>query len=368
MKKILIFSLAYYPNVGGAEVAIKEITDRIADIEFHLVCLHFGKAHVPLPNTERLGNVVVHRIGFKNQSRLNKFLFQFLAALKGSVLHRTHHFGATWAMMAHSAGVPGALFKMTHPKVPFILTLQEGDPPEYIERVMRPLWPLFVRAFRTADVVQAISTFLGDWARRRGFTGPLEIIPNGVDISRFAKTLVPHEGRVLITTSRLVHKNAIDDVIRALPQLPGMRFKIFGTGPDEPALRALAAQLKVEDRVEFLGHVDHAHMPAHLHAADIFVRPSRSEGMGNSFVEAMAAGLPVIATREGGLADFVTSEVAWPVRKDNPKDIARAVKDILGNPERAARVVETARRLAFSKYDWALIARDMRERVFARVL
>ena len=74
VKKILIFSLAYYPNfVGGAEVAIKEITDRISpeDFEFHMITLRFDSR---LPKTEKIGNIFVHRIGFHDlqQSRSEK--------------------------------------------------------------------------------------------------------------------------------------------------------------------------------------------------------------------------------------------------------------------------------------------------------
>src|SRR3989344_5731854 len=187
MKRILIFSLAYYPKyVGGAELAIKEIIDRIdpQEIEFHMVTLRFDSS---LPKIEQVGNVLVHRIGFARANssiedlssyplRLNKHLFQFLAAWKALSLHRAYRYDAIWAMMAHSCGVPAALFKLFHPRLPYILTLQEGDPTEYVERIMRPLWPLFVRAFTSADAVQAISTFLGRWARRRGFRGRLEII------------------------------------------------------------------------------------------------------------------------------------------------------------------------------------------------
>jgi len=59
MKRVLIFSLAYYPHVGGAEVALKEITDRISDIEFHLITLNFGGEK----REEKIGNVFVHRVG-----------------------------------------------------------------------------------------------------------------------------------------------------------------------------------------------------------------------------------------------------------------------------------------------------------------
>src|SRR3989339_702754 len=193
MKKILIFSLSYYPNqVSGAEAAIKEITDRIApsDIEFHLLTLRYNSA---LPKTEKIGNVLVHRIGLSAKNPkfedlgklpldLNKPLYQFLAPLKAAWLHRKYKYDAVWAMMAHSAGVPAVIFKLSHPKIKYILTLQEGDPIDYIEKTMRPLWPLFSRAFTKADKVQVISTFLANWAKKRGVPNDkIEIIYDGAN-------------------------------------------------------------------------------------------------------------------------------------------------------------------------------------------
>jgi glycosyltransferase involved in cell wall biosynthesis len=401
MKKVLIFSLAYFPkHVGGAEVAIKEITDRIdpQDIEFHMVCLRFDST---LPAVEQVGNVLVHRIGFttKNPSMgdlkkyplaLNKYLFQFLAAWKAARLHARYQYDGTWAMMAHSCGVPAAIFKLFYPQVPYILTLQEGDPPEYIERLARPLWLLFVRAFTTANTVQAISHFLAAWAKRMGYQGTPVVVPNAVDTAHFSQYVSPEElsiiqeeigkrtGEVwMVTTSRLVHKNAVDDVIRSLRFLPStIHFLVFGIGPDEEQLRKLAQEEGVYDRVHFRGQIGHQDMPKYLKACDIFIRPSRSEGMGNSFVEAMAAELPVIATQEGGIADFLFDRVqnpdrtptGWAVQKDNPQEIALAVEDILRDPGETAKVVATAKALAFQKYDWNLIAADMRSHVFGPTL
>lgn len=364
MKKILIFSLAYYPRVGGAEVAIKEITDRLPGIEFHMLTMRFSRSDAPV---EKIGNVTVHRAG-SGSSYFSKIFFVPLSALAAARLHRKEKFDGAWAMMSYML-FPLLLLRPKHIGLPYVLTLQEGDTYGHMFARLRmlPFLPLLAAGFRGAAVVQAISTYLGGWARKRRFAGPLEIIPNGVDIQKFAGEKIPHDGVVLITTSRLVHKNALDDVIRALPSLPGARFRVLGTGPDEAMLKKLSHELGIEERVEFLGHIDHAHLPDYLHAADIFIRPSRTEGMGNSFVEAMAAGLPVIATQEGGLADFISPEVAWPVRKDTPKDIVAAVQSILGNPEATKKVVESARHLAVEKYDWSLIARAMREKVFARI-
>ncbi len=361
MKKVLIFSLAYFPHVGGAEVAIKELTDRLRDIEFHMVTMRFSSIE---PREEKIGNVIVHRIGIPGSTRIHKFLFQIFSVIPALRIHRRESFDAVWAVMAHSAGVPAALFKIKCPHVPMLLTLQEGDPPEQIERTMLPLWPLFSRAFTHADRVQAISNFLGGWARSRGFTGPLAVVPNGVDLKRFNGEIILHEGTVLFTASRLFHKNAIDDVIRALPLLPDVQFKIAGIGPEKSKLKQLAKELHVEDRVRFLGHIDHAQLPALLHSSDIFIRPSRSEGMGNAFIEAMTAGIPVIGTAVGGIPDFLTDgETGFVVDVDSPKSIATTVQRILENPTQTQAVVRKAKELS-TQYDWDMLALRMRQEAF----
>lgn len=393
MKKVLVFSMNYYPRfIGGAEVAIKEITDRIpsTDIEFHMVTLRFDSA---LPKEEKISNVIVHRIGpsVRNPSiadlkkfplHYNKYYYQFAAAQAASKLHRKYRFDGIWAMMAHSCAIPAGIFKKRHPEVKYLLTLQEGDPPEHIERMMKPVWGLFKQGFTSADALQPISNFLAAWGKRMGFTRDAKVIPNAVDTAKFARSysaeeiaameakLGKKEGDVfIVTTSRLVHKNAVDDVIRALPLLPAhVSFLIYGIGPDEEKLRALAVELGVESRARFMGQIGHDEMPLMLRVCDIFTRPSRSEGMGNSFVEAMAAELPVLATQEGGIADFLFDPVrnpdqqstGWAVDADSPKQIAAAVNDILANPQKVVEITGNAKKLAHERYDWNLIARDMR--------
>lgn len=393
MKKVLIFSLNYYPRfIGGAEVAIKEITDRVSpeDIEFHLITLRFDSN---LPKQEKIGNVTVHRIGFttkhpdiadlkKYPLKLNKYYFQMLASRAAAKLHRKHHFDAIWAMMAHSCGIPAGMFKKKHPEVQYLLTLQEGDPPEYIEELMKPVWKLFVQAFTSADALQPISTFLAEWGKRMGFRYNSSVIPNAVDTAKFAKAFSEDQIRnmkeslgkrngdiFIVTTSRLVHKNAVDDVIRALPMLPeNVSFLIYGIGPDEQKLRSLAKELGVEGRARFMGQISHTDMPLMLAACDIFTRPSRSEGMGNSFIEAMAAGLPVIATQEGGISDFLfdarknpdKETTGWAVDADAPEQIAEATNGIIAHPEQAVQVTKTARQMVMRKYDWDTVAQDMK--------
>ncbi len=398
MKKVLIFSLAYNPFIGGAEVAIKEITDRIPDIQFDMITLRFDST---LPRFERVGNINVYRIGFgkKNPSAaallkfplyLNKVLYPPLAFFKAISLYRKNQYGAFWAMMSYM-GFPIIFFRMFYKKVPYVLTLQEGDPiPQVVGRWrIRLVYPFFKRVFTQATIVQAISSFLLTFARTMGFKREGVVIPNGVDIKNFQSPIpdaqkeeirkrvgiVPGE-KVLITTSRLVPKNAVGDVIKSLAYLPEhVQFVVLGDGPDRADLVALSEKQGVTKRVKFVGNVLYREIPQYLAIADIFIRPSLSEGLGNSFIEAMAARVPVIATPVGGIVDFLFDP---EINKDkeptglfcevqNPESIGAKVKIFLNNKELREKIVRNAERLVIEKYDWDLVARHMREVVFDRV-
>lgn len=387
-KKILIFSLAYFPRpVGGAEIAVKEITERISDIEFHILTHRFDTT---LPREEVLGNVHVHRIG-DGTSYFSKMFFIISATFAARRLHREHNFDAAWAMMSYMS-LPLILLRLFGVRLPYALSLQEGDPFEHVFRRphIRVIAPILRAGFKNAVVIQTISTFLAGWAKKAGFPGEPIVIPNGVDTEVFARaypeplineikdSLGKRMGDIfLVTTSRLVRKNALDVCIEALRKLPeNIHFIILGTGPLEKELKLQTTNYTLQNRVHFLGHVEHEDLPKYLKACDIFLRPSRSEGMGNSFVEAFAAGLPVIATQEGGLSDFIFDpkrnpdmpKTAWVVDKDSSEQIVEAVHNIIDNPEVMRGVVATAREIAKERFDWDLVASDMREKVFAKAL
>jgi|CXWL01.1.fsa_nt_gi glycosyltransferase involved in cell wall biosynthesis len=378
MKRVLIFSTTYLPNIGGAEVAIAEITSRIPSISFDLICARFNTA---LPKEERIGAVTVYRVGVGIRS-IDKILVPFLGAWKALLLEQEGRYDAYWAMMA-TYGSGGAYLANTvrlGRATPIILTLQEGDPPAYLRTKWFGLVGLSWRlALSQSAHVTVISSYLGALAKEFGYKRNPVYIPNGVDTKVFTMATTsqqeePHPlgkkaGEVyLVTTSRLVKKNACDDVIRALAFLPPhISFTVYGDGPDESLLKKLAKHEKVEGRVRFMGSVPYKELPHLLHVHDIFVRPSRSEGMGNSFIEAMAVGLPVVATQEGGIADFLydakrnpeKSPTGWAVDANAPKQIAQAVRDILANKSETHTVTKAAQRLVQEKYDWSSIAKQM---------
>ena len=389
MKRILIFSLAYYPNnVSGAEAAIKEITDRISpdDIEFHMVTLRYNSK---LATEEKIGNVFVHRIGlvkpnptFEDLGKipldLNKPIYQFLSPVKGLMLNRKYKFDAIWSMMAHSAGVPALIFKIFSPKTKYVLTLQECDPTDYIEKKMKPLSGIFKKAFLKADFVQAISKHLGDWAKRRGVKDEkIKIIPNGAnpralfpvstesELNELKKKFDKKENEIyLVNTARLGTENTL----RAMVNLPdNIKFLLVGDGPEEKMLKNLAKELNIENRVIFVGRVDRTEVSKYRQISDIFVCPSRSEGLGNAFLSAMASRLPVIATQEGGLAEFISDETAWVVEKDKPEQITQAIKDILANPEKVNKITATSHNMVTNKYNWDLVAENMQKNIFEKL-
>ncbi len=398
MKRILIFSLDYLPGtISGAEEAIHEITDRMSpdEFEFHMVTLYYDSA---VPRVQKIGNVLIHYVGFfgkphasleerrKFPLHYNKHFFQIAAGIKAYFLHRKYHYDGAWAMMAHGTSVPVSIFNILT-GVPYALTLQEGDPPEYIERIMKPLWPLFKRGFTHAVVIQSISKFLASWAQRMGYEGTLEIIRNGAnpeslkpsfdqsEVEGLKKTLGKKEGDIyLVNTARLVYQKGFDITIRALTFLPPhIKLLVVGGGPDERGLKDLTKELGLENRVIFTGQIERKEVSKYRFAGDIFVGPSRSEGLGNAFLSAMACRLPVIATQVGGIADFLfdakrnpdKGTTGWAVDVDSSEQIAEQVKEILAHPEGVREVTDRARAMVEKEYDWDIVAQKMHDKIFA---
>jgi glycosyltransferase involved in cell wall biosynthesis len=377
-KRILIFSLVYFPKfIGGAEVAVKEITDRIPNASFDMVTLRTEHER-----SIKVGNVTIYSVGpycggsgilQKILRTVVKHIYPFLALAKAIKLHREYGYTHTWSIMASYSGFAALFFKWRYPEIPFLLTLQEGDPIPYIKRRAFLVYPLFVKIFRKADTIQAISNYLAVFAKDMGYTRAPVVIPNGVAIEYFTKDISEEkidalqtklgkqsEDIFIMTASRLVKKNGVEDIITALTFLPEKyKLVVAGTGKLEKSLKSKVTSLKLENRVNFVGFISHELLPLYLKACDIFVRPSLSEGLGNSFLEAMAAGVPIIGTPVGGIPDFlVDRETGIFCDPENPESLASAVmlyEDIKLKQE----IIINAKELVIKKFDWDAIAQKM---------
>ncbi len=359
-KRVLIFSLSYFPRVGGAEIAMKEITQRIPanEIEWDMVTMRFDKSH---PKFEKVGNINVYRVG-GGLGYLSKILFVPQAA----AFAYGRKYDLYWAMMTYML-FPLAIIRILGGKTPYVLTLQDGDP---FERVFNrwfilPFRSLLSYGMKNAIKVQAISAFLARWSSREDAL----VIPNGVDLEKFQnpkpKTFNP-DNITIITTSRLVEKNGVGDLVEAMKFLPdNFKLQIIGSGPLDKSLRSKADSLQLKNRIEFLGEVSHDEIPGRFHGADIFIRPSLSEGQGISFIEAMAAGLPVIATPVGGIPDFLADgETGLVVPPKSPRLIAFQAQKLVSDSVLRNKIIINARRMVLERYDWDLIAREMKSKVF----
>ncbi len=384
-RRILIFSTAYYPFVGGAEVAVKELTDRLSkDFEFDLIT---SKLDLNLRDNERIGSVNVYRLGSGNKN-IDKLLLPFRSALLSQKLRRKNEYFCFWSIMVSFASL-GAYISNTlsalvgTKKIPIVLNLQEGDSETHLKYKWGGLISLSWRiALKQTTILTGLSNFLLDRAKKYGYMGKSVLIPNGVDLSVFTKPINDHEKnrirkilgkevgeRYLVTTGRLSYKNGTDDIIRSLNYLPeNVSLLVIGVGEEENRLKKLALDLEVKDRVKFLGFITHNEIVKYLSVSDVFVRPSRSEGFGNSFIEAMASGIPVVATPVGGIVDFIDDkETGLFCTTDNPKSIAEAVLYYLNDKISSEKIVRQAKDRVISKYSWDKIAYDVRLKVFDNI-
>ncbi len=394
-KKFLILSLVYFPLPnGGAEPAIKEITNRISpeEIEFHMItCLWDSN----LPRVEKYENILIHRIGFgvpepkfedfksNYKLNLNKYYFQIVAPIKALQLHLKYNYYGIWAMMAHSCGIPAGIFKTIFPNVKYFLSLQEGDPIEHIEKIAHKIpfisWILFKRGFTLADKVQTISHYLADWAKKLNPKITPVLIKNGanpndlkekfteVEIENIKIKLGKKMGDIfLVNTSRVVHQKGIDTTIESLKFLPdNIKYLIVGEGDKIDEYKKLAESLGVSDRVISTGRVDRSVVTLYRKASDIFVAPSRTEGLGNAFISALASRLPLITTGVGGIGDYAfDNKTAWIVPLESPKAIADKVLEIINNPLKVKEISDYARHMVEEEYDWDKIAIKMKEEIF----
>jgi len=368
---ILVFTTSYLPLVGGAETALYEITKRTSGAR---VVIFTSRMRPDLPYRENDGLVLVRRFGFGN--RLDKWLLPFFvlpAALQEIARHKK---AILWGIMISQATIGAYFVKLLRPRVPLVVTLQEGDHEDYLEGARFGLIDLFWRVIlRKADGVTAISKYLAKRAAKKGYQKKVEIIPNGVSEQFVSESFerprkesfgIRDGEQVILSVSRLVEKNGIDILIRAVARLQGeglsTRLILAGDGKDKEKLERLADTLEIRHSIIFAGHISYEKTLFYYKLSDVFVRPSRSEGLGSAFLEAMGAGIPVVATPVGGIVDFIVDhETGLFAKPNNVEDTARAIREVIENPELKAALSKNGRDLVIQKYMWVDIAARMED-------
>jgi glycosyltransferase involved in cell wall biosynthesis len=193
------------------------------------------------------------------------------------------------------------------------------------------------------------------------------LIPGGVDVERFrpasdrlavrARLGLPQNGTILLTVRRLVPRMGLENLLRAFAQVSvvqdDLTLVIGGHGRLESALRVLAAQLGVSDRVQFAGFIPEADLPAYYQAADLFVLPTQAlEGFGLITLEALASGLPVVGTPVGSTKEILTRfDARFLTRGTTVSDLVEKIVEVQ-HILRQETVASRARSFAVTHYDW----------------
>jgi D-inositol-3-phosphate glycosyltransferase len=218
-------------------------------------------------------------------------------------------------------------------------------------------------------VIATCSDEVFELLRLGGHMARISIVPCGVDVERFRPVgdAEPRSTslRRLVVVSRLVERKGIGNAIAALPRVPHAELVIAGgpsaedvaADPQASRLDALARRLGVGDRVAFRGRVDHDRLPRLLRSADAVVCVPWYEPFGIVPLEAMACGVPVIASAVGGLVDTVVDGVTGVhVPPREPSAVARAACELLDDPARARCLGAAGARRARARYSWHRVA------------
>jgi phosphatidylinositol alpha-1,6-mannosyltransferase len=285
-----------------------------------------------------------------------RFAFRGFARNKAGLLfHLMRRAPGTRLLLAGHVNLgPAALWATVwHPRLKFWVVAHGME-------VWEPLPLLRRTALRRATGVLGVSRHTAEAvARVQGVTPertgvlPLALEPEFLEPDAAPAPLsVPAGSRVLLTVARLLASEpgkGVDTVIRAMPRLtsqcPNLYYVIVGDGDARPSLERLAAECGVGERVVFAGAQKTGSLRGFYEAADVFVMPSRQEGFGIVYLEAMAAGKPAVAANRGGAPEVVAdSETGFLVEYGDVDALAARLARLLSDDELRRRMGETARR------------------------
>lgn len=324
--KILFLNYEYPPLGGGAAVATEAILREWAKDkkhEIHLVTSAVGRhrEHIRLG-----GEVYIHRLPIgKNAKNLHSQSIRDILAyslkacffLVSFVRRQKKPFDVTLAFFTLPCGFLAYLLKVLF-RIPFVTALRGSDVPGFSEKYDTfyvIVGPLVRFLWKRSAVVIPNSPGLETLARKTSPDQPMTIIENGVDTEHFvpAPESKTRERVVLLSTSRLTPRKRIDALIRVFAQATErtsrpLELRLIGDGEQRAELERLATELRMGDKVKFLGRYPHERLREAYQEADVFVLPSKNEGMSNSALEALASGLPLLVSGTGGMSQLVADE------------------------------------------------------------
>lgn len=361
MKRVLFVSSLYHPNVGGIETMIRELSRIYKErgIDVAILCKRWPDS---LAETEVYEGVPIYRI--KNArtdddfTAVAEWIGQNEKKIKADVIH----------VIGARRPLPlVALLLRRLWNAPLVLTIAGGDIPDKEDPFPSTVWKesesTVYPVFDHADCITCVSESITRDFRELfpSALSPVKTLLAGIDIS-FIQTIQKQKlpRRYILSLRRLDPTKGIDILIEAFKTVirshPDIELLIAGDGSERPRLERLVQSLDLKDKVRFLGTVGLDQGISLLKGAELTVVPSISEAGGLVNVEAQAAGCPVVATRVGGIPEYVEDRASGLLcESGNPADLAEKILLVLEDKELRERIIRGGYAHA-SKFDWKVLA------------
>ncbi len=361
--KFLIFNFEYPPLGGGGGVATKQIAEELASR--HTVTV-VTTAYRGLPYRENCNGVDVVRVpvlgrrSLPTASLVSMLTFLPTATIVALWLGLRHGFTAINAQFVLPSGIPAVIVAKLLAR-PLVISFIGGDiydPTKGVSPHRHAFLRWMIRLIsRQAVLCTAIST---DTKRRAQelhgvkseiIVTPLGLIPAPVPGASRTELGMPEDKKIAVTIGRLIPRKSHEVLIDAVATIPDLHLFLIGDGPLKRKLMNVVAEKGISDRIHMVGFVSEEKKQQLLRASDLYVSAAEHEGFGIVFLEAMEAGLPIVAVNEGGQTDFLAAgENALLVEPHNPTELAQSMRKLLTDSVLSERMAAANRQKVQSFY------------------
>jgi len=359
--RIALVSDWYYPKIGGVASHMHHLALKLKEGGHDVAIVtnnrktgkekELGEKGIDIIKIPGVVSPIIEvnvSYSLKSTKELNGFLKAF------DVIH-SHHAFTPLALKAAKAGrnMNKATLLTTHS----ISFAHESK----LWEALGLTFPVFSKYLRYLHKIIAVSKAARAFIEHFTDT-PVEVIPNGVDDKLFTpnwnkeelKTQFGIEGKVVLYVSRMSYRKGPHVLLNAFSKIEDATLIMVGSGEILPFLKAQAKFLGIEDRVKFMGYVESATLPRIFGMADVFVLPSiTAEAFGIVILEAMASGLPVVATNVGGIPEIIReSESGLLVPPGNELELRNAIEKLLLDDDLREWLGNNGRKAVEEKYSW----------------
>jgi glycosyltransferase involved in cell wall biosynthesis len=345
----------YAPLGGGGGVFNRQLAEELGHRhEITVLTSHFDR----LPAKEISNNVQIRRVPVpgrvdRNVASLVSMFGFFPSSLRAGIqILQKERYDIIHSFFAIPSGLPGMCLARMF-KIPHLVSILGGDiydPTKTLSPHRTPMLKQTVSLIlNNADVVVSLSQDIRDRAQQHYCAAkPVDVVHLGIprpdfpDMDRGDFGLEQGD-KLLITIGRLVTRKAVDELIAIVKELddPSVRLVIIGDGPERESLERCARDLDVSEQIRFTGNIGDEKKFALLNMADLYVSTSLHEGFGIVFLEAMAAGLPIVCYDKGGQTDFLKTDLTGSVIPLGRRHgVTRAIHRLLTDEDFSARIRE----------------------------